>query len=433
MRTVTLLIATYFCGAPASRWMTLLGFLMTVVGTAGVLLQPLMSSAAATDASMALSAILWACPTSGILMLLFGGSLMPLMLGRFALSRQLCMLPAAGLKIVASALATIALLAVISSLMVVALYAPYPIDHKLIFLRALVISALVCSLVYMIVWLVSRARSAIGLLGGAMLMIAGLALPLRFILTPSASLRWPVIGNVFVSGALVVIFLFARRIAYLFSSANQIFVRRAPARYTGREVDLFVGTARPWMFSAGQLFPIAVATQFISSPAIWLFYFAIFSVISGAMTSLAAARCRNLWLRTEWSRAELFRHVESCFCRHNAYSLGVLLLSFIAFRSYMGFEARLLAFGLPLLALGTATSTYLGLMMTRNICWQDAALATVIVLLIMVAAISVKLLIVVGVEVLLAGSIPVLRWIAERRWAQLDWAVCRSELSTKLR
>jgi len=135
----------------------------------------------------------------------------------------------------------------------------------------------------------------------------------------------------------------------------------------GREVDLMIGTARPWRLALGQAFPIALATFFISLENVWLFYFALCSALSGAMASVAAERSRCLWLRGPWSRAELFSRVEAGFLRQGACSVSVLLLLLAAIGIYREFPIQLLALGIPLLILGTVASTYLGLMMTRGI------------------------------------------------------------------
>jgi hypothetical protein len=111
------------------------------------------------------------------------------------------------------------------------------------------------------------------------------------------------------------------------------------------------------------------------APSIWLFYLTIFSALSGAITSLAATRSRALWLRAHWTRGELFARVEAAFWRHNSYALGVLLIVLVAIGTYVGLSTQLLGFGLPLLLLGSAVSTYLGLMMTRGIGWLESVLA----------------------------------------------------------
>jgi hypothetical protein len=53
----------------------------------------------------------------------------------------------------------------------------------------------------------------------------------------------------------------------------------------------------------------------------------------------------------------------------------VLLIVLVAIGTYVGLSTQLLGFGLPLLLLGSAVSTYLGLMMTRGIGWLESVLA----------------------------------------------------------
>jgi hypothetical protein len=176
--------------------------------------------------------------------------------------------------------------------------------------------------------------------------------------------------------------------------------------------------------------------SFIEAPSVWLFYLTIFSALSGAITSLAATRSRALWLRAHWTRGELFARVEAAFWRHNSYTLGVLLIVLVAIGTYLGLSTQLLGFGLPLLLLGSAVSTYLGLMMTRGIGWLESVLAVGTMLLLMSTAVYAAdpiaaVVTVIALEALLGALALLFRSLAQRRWNNLDWMLCRPELGVR--
>jgi hypothetical protein len=137
-----------------------------------------------------------------------------------------------------------------------------------------------------------------------------------------------------------------------------------------------------------------------------------------------------LWLRARWSRAEIFAQVERSFWRHNAYVLLALLVLLAVIGVTSRLPLRLLGVGLPLLALGTTLSTYLGLLITRGLRWFEIALGLGVMLALMVIAVAavsgtVSLLWLVAFELLLAALAAVLRLMARNRWAQIDWAESR--------
>ena len=112
--------------------------------------------------------------------------------------------------------------------------------------------------------------------------------------------------------------------------------------------------------------------------------------------------------------------------------LGVLLVMMVGIGSYANYPTTLLAAGLPLLILGTALSTYLGLMLTRGLRWPEAAIGIAIMLTLMAVPLQLdsqdtNLIAVIAIEALLAVSAFILRAIARRRWAQIDWTQCRPD------
>lgn len=431
MRAVGRLILTYFTSTPLSRWLCAIGLTLIVAGGACLLYLPALQGSAGLPSALSLSqhTVLLLMPIVGVLMFFFASATMPLMFANFAAGRLICVLPHGRLNVLASALATLILVSVVSGLSTVVHFTGLPIDPGTVFIRTTAIMFFTHMVMYVILWWIGSSRSVIGALGGAMLTIATLSLPVRFITSPTLPLSWPFGASLVMLMLIAAGFLFTPTLRRLFFT-----IRRGQARpyVPGNEVDMFLSAGRPWMFAVGQIFPILVATLFISRPSIWLFYFALFSAISGAITSFAAGRSRALWLRTQWSRAQLFAQVEAAFWRQNCYALGVLLLLFVAIGIRSQFETSLLALGLPLLALGAATSTYLGLMMTRGLGGLEACLAVSSMALLMGTAIfaaekATDITVVASLESALAVLAVVCRSIAKRRWEHIDWTMCRPE------
>jgi hypothetical protein len=174
---------------------------------------------------------------------------------------------------------------------------------------------------------------------------------------------------------------------------------------------------------------------------VWLFYLTIFSTVAGAIACQAAERSRVLWLRGKWSRGELFSQVERSFWRHNSFVLGSLILLMVSIGSYAALPVSLLAMGLPLLMLSTVLSTYLGLMVTRGLRFAEGALAVLAMLALMAVAVlaaradgeTQNILIVVGIEAVMALAAVVLRAAAKARWQEIDWMLCRPDRALRAR
>jgi hypothetical protein len=91
-----------------------------------------------------------------------------------------------------------------------------------------------------------------------------------------------------------------------------------------------------------------------------------------------------------------------------------------------------LAFGMGLLALGVALSTYLGLIVTARVGWRDAILAVAAMLALMATAVYVTApatatATIVALEAGLAALALFVREVARHRWSRLDWMLCRPE------
>jgi hypothetical protein len=213
-------------------------------------------------------------------------------------------------------------------------------------------------------------------------------------------------------------------------------------RIAGREIDLMLGTSNPWLLVAGQVVPIVFAgTIGFYSASVWLYYLTIFSMIAGAIACQAAERSRVLWLRGNWTRAELFSQVERSFWRHNSVVIGALIALMVGIGSYARLPVSLLAAGLPLLLLSTVLSTYLGLMVTRGLRLAEGALAIAVMLALMAVAVlaarsggeTQDLLLVAAIEAALAVGAIVLRAAAKARWQNIDWTLCRPERAFRAR
>jgi hypothetical protein len=302
-------------------------------------------------------------------------------------------------------------------------------------------SVIIAGWLYLVMWFLSE-RNGAGFAKGMLVIVILMFVPAREIQELSATTRWnleqlAVVWTVF--GALFLAWPrlkhFRAMLGRLSTGARSGFSRDT----SGREVDLILGTGNPWLFVAAQLIPIAVASRVgIDLPSVWLYFLTIFSAVNGAIAGQAAERSRVLWLRSGWSRAELFAAVEKSFLRHNLIVLALLLLVMGLIGVRAGFSLTLMAMGLPLVALGTVASTYLGLSLTRGLRWFEGSLGVTLMLTLMavsqmLGAHPVPLTAVIAVEILLAVASVVLRTVARRRWAAIDWTQCRPIRGISLR
>jgi hypothetical protein len=395
------------------------------------------------------------------LSLFVGSALMPLQFGRLARSHIIRVLPYGRLKLLISAYVTVLIVASPAPWVVYYAYASATIPAKATPVQiakmleyseqvgwlTLTSTVLTACWLYLALYFFTTQRSVAGL-------VKGLLVVLILILGPTRKLQelsFTMAGSLTQIGVTWLVFgagflLWPRWKAYSarfrFAPADRLgeFLRRQIA---GREIDLMLGTANPWLLTFAQVVPITIASTIgFYSAAVWLFYLTIFSTVAGAIAGQAAERSRSLWLRGRWTRAELFLQVERSFWRHNSFVLGVLIALMIGIGSYAALPASLLAAGLPLLALGTILSTYLGLMITRGLRWLDAILAmAVMIALMLVAVLAARsddpeanyLPAVAALEVGLALLALVFRAMAKRRWLRIDWTQCRPEraLSTR--
>jgi hypothetical protein len=461
MKAVARLVLTYAFGTRILRWFSAVGFIVLIA--AAVLL-----------AFLPQSEWLLGLPFIGAAMLFLGSALMPLMFGRMARSHLIRVLPWGRVKLLMSAFITVALVAL--PLPLVSLFAMHQAmdvyamngfygdaaphvrlpsaevlagywQHllQLVYVQ-LSGSFLTTGWLYLALWFITSERSLTGYMKGLLVILLIMLYPLRAIAERSMTLEgslthiavvWFVFGAGFLLWPRWKAFIEGRRLRPPGSFGTLM-----QRQLSGREIDLMLGTANPWLLIAGQVVPIVFAgTIGFYSAEVWLFYLTIFSTIAGAIACQAAERSRVLWLRGNWSRGELFAHVERSFWRHNRFVMGALIALMVGIGSYAQLPVSLLAIGLPLLILSTMLSTYLGLMVTRGLRFAEGALAVGVMLALMaVAVIAARadgetrdILIVVGIEAIMAIAVFVLRSAARARWERIDWMLCRPDRAMRAR
>ena len=445
MKAIVRLIFTYFTGTVLLRLITSIGLVAGIGGSALYLYLPPLTggSGGPSRFSLAAESVFFLLPVAGTVCFVFGAALLPALFARLAASHYLYVLPYGRTKLLASAFATVALIALFAACIVTMYYYKTPLALDLVFERAIAVSFVTASFLYVVLWLTGKSGSPIGLLVGSFVAIVALVLPVRFITFPSSSLAVPWTLCALLWAAFAVGFLLAPRLKAPSGRLRHTLAGLTGTSYRGGgEIDFMIGTARPWTLAAGQIVPIVIATYFMSAFAmltpLWVFFLTIVSVTSGAVAGLAATRSRALWLRARWTRAELFANVEGSFWRFNCYTLGVLLLLLVGIGDSLAIPTRVLAFGMGLLALGSALSTYIGLMVTARIGWADTVLAVVAMLALMATAIyasspvtATPTTTIVAFEAGVAALAVIIREIARRRWSRLDWMLCRPDTQVR--
>lgn len=451
MNAVMRLVFTYFTGTPAHRVCSVIGAVAVVTGCLLLIYLPPRSFPIGILGMTAVAT------------LFVGSSMMPLMFGRMARSHLSNTLPGMRLKLLVSGLITLLIVSSSVPLLVVvpdmiglkgmpaalAVAAPHLVHRNAVlvarakaglienFWMITSTAMLLAFWLYVALWFITSKRNTVGYLQGLTILAIVILAPTRQILQPEQLVRWDVsmcLGTLLAFSALFLAWpqlrLAAASLGIGSSSASRGW---ATTRTRGREIDLLLGTANPWLLAVGQLLPVCLAARIgFYSPAVWLYYLTLFSTVAGAIAGQAAERSRALWLRGDWSAVQLFLQVERSFWRHNSYVLGILLILMVGIGSYANLPVILLATGLPLLILGTVLSTYLGLMLTRRLRWSETLLAIAVMLALMAVAVlaarnSSGLAVVVLLETALAITALVLRYVARSRWARIDWMQCRPD------
>jgi hypothetical protein len=292
----------------------------------------------------------------------------------------------------------------------------------------------VVSWLYVGLWFIVSKRTVAGAVSGMFVLVVVVLLPTKLIVTQDAALLVPTLLCLATWLVFAAYFFWLPRVRVKWPTRQ-----RASARFrTGREVDVILGTASPWSAALPVLVPVLLST-FVGkySMSAWLLLMTIFSAVTGGIAASAAARSRAIWLRTRWSRETLFAQVERRFWRHNGIILVVLVVLLTGITLYGELPSELLTRGLPLMTLGMALSTYLGLMQTQSLRLPDAAVAAAIMVTLMLLAVFAangrEPQIVYTIEIALASLAVALRFIARARWTGLDWRLCRADPGTAAR
>jgi len=436
MKAVARLVWSYFMGSVLTRTLTIIGAVLLGADLCILATQPESGE------------MLW-LGIFGLIALFVGSSWMPLMFGRLAGSHAARVMPGARLKLLASALVTVLLVSVPVGLVVTAAFIsdrssipeviqnPEALQYVLNLAAITLTSAMIfAGWMYVALWMMTSKRNLQGLVGTLIVILLFTLLPVREIRALNVSLTWnlqqlAVVWAVFGAGFLWWPEIKARR-----PRAPEPFdgvTRALSGRSTGREFDVVLGTANPWPGVLASILPLALMVHFVgNAPGVWLSFLAIFSTVAGAASGQVPGRSRALWLRGNWTRASLFSAVERSVWRHNVHLLGALTLAFLGVGIYGGYSVALLACGIPLLVLGSALSTYLGLAATKGLHWLEILCAIAVMfapmfLMKFVSKANPDLLTVFALELgffLLAAG---LRQIARRRWLDIDWVQCRPE------
>lgn len=437
MKAVARLVWSYFTGTPVLRGFTIAGLILLAINFY-ILLTQLRSGEKHWVAIF------------GVILLFVGSSLMPVMFGRLARSHLVGVLPGGRFKLLASAFITILLVALPvgilspASFIQGAVSVPEVMKNPqarafILQLAALAFTSamLFAGWIYLAMWFLTSQRNIAGVFKGTLVIVLVIFAPARDLRDLNMSLSWnllqlAVIWAVFGAGFL----LWPRFKAALARRKRERFagiVGSLSGRTAGREFDLVLGTSNPWLQVAALALPLLLVSRFVGEfTAVWLYFLTIMSVVTGVISSQAASKSRALWLRGDWSRTELFTMVERSVWRHNGIVLGVLLLLTVGIGLYARFTSTLLINGLLLLVLGTLLSTCIGLLVTRGLRWLEIVASVAVMLLLMalaelVARENVDLRAVYALEAGLAGVAIGLRFVARRRWTQIDWTMCRPD------
>jgi len=438
MRATARLIWTYFTATRLTRTFAGIGVVLTAAGLIIYLAVPAWTlGSGGRSEDLWVQSLMLGTPLFGLIGLVISTTLMPAIVERIALGRAIWVLPYGRIVLLASVLVPALLLATLTAATTVSAFLHYPVivPYARIFYRTLLMSFVDFGLIYLAIWLVSK-TSGVWRLVGMLGVVVSISIPLRYVggsLPPFTAIEltgliaWTVFALLLLAGG---------RFRHALARGNTC-VRRVASHLRptvsyrqGRELDLMLGTTRPWIVAGGQLVPIAVMVGLNRYPPIWIVFVLLFSAIAGAITSTAAARSKALWLRFDWTREQIRNRVEMTFLRYNIWSIAVLLAVFVGLGLYGELGLRVVALGLGLIALGAIASHYLGLMVTRGLGWFESALCVVTMTAMTLAALAIArsqleaaaefmaLLIVLAIG---------FRYSARARWLDLDWMQCRSE------
>lgn len=441
MSSVLRLIQVYFTGSAFTRWFTLAGLMLIAVSIYVVV------AVEQTEHMLAFAFI-------GLVAFFLGSALMPITVSRLSQSHGLVIMPGVRVKLLISIYLTVLLVALPAGLLTPLAYvAGMSADISLLrtdphlraytFNLALLTYTSACTTaawLYVFMWLVTSERSFAGVAKGMIVAVALTYLPSRDFHNLGETITW----NLRVIATTAMVFgagflLWPRWKSWRAGKPVSRTGLPAIRDVTGREIDLVLGNANPWLYIAALTVPILLTSRLSQvNVAIWLLYLTVASIIAGATAGQSAERSHALWLRGDWSRRTLFDAVETSTWRHNGLVLTALIVFLLLVGGLMKIDLATMATTLPLLILGTTLSTYLGLMLTRGVRVPEAILGAVAMLTLMHAALNLAghrpdYSLISALIATLGGLCAVLRLIARRRWERIDWLLCRPDRNAEAR
>ena len=436
MKAIARLVYSYYMSTPLTRALSIGG-----LGLCAISLLVLTS----LPQSEHMLSFAWA----GQMAFFLGSALMPSMVGRLSQGHASHLLPHGRVKLLVSVMVTVAIVALPAGLLTPFAYVAgvsgkisdltsnpklldFTIDLALVIYTS---SCILAGWLYLAMWFFTRQRNAAGFAKGLLVIVILIIAPARQLSEPNAdtilnlqqlAVAWAVFGAGFLAWPRLKVIVSRWRPAGFMGSRAA-----AVGLSSGKQVDLILGTSNPWLFIAAQALPILILTRTGMSCGGHLAVFPHHllhrdrgNLGAGCGTESRAMVTPRLVSRGYFPGgrkillAPQFRGPRRAIGAHGA--IG----------SYAGLSFSLLAAGLPLLILGTALSTYLGFMITRGLRWVEAALGIAIMLGLMTIPIllepgNANLAAVFVVQGCLAFLVFILRSIAQRRWAQIDWTQCR--------
>lgn len=438
MSAVGRLTLTYFTSTPLTKRLSLIGTVALAIGFVGFLFTPGYFYAFYNRDPAWYEILFLMLPWFGLISLMASTAHMPAIVERLAMGRAVWVLPRGRLRLLVSAFLPALILAAAAAIGATAAFINSPFDlavsdHVRNFVRTLLMAFVDFGLIYTAIWLVGK-TSGVWRLGGMLWVIVSITIPLRYTggTTPFSLLEglglasWLVFAAVLLGGGRLRHSLQTSR-----ARLRTLGTRLLPSsRFSaGKEVDLLLGTTRPWIVAVGQAVPIGLMVWFVPFAPIWIVFLVTFSAIAGAMTSQGASLSRRFWLRYDWTREDVRRHVERAYWRYNAWSIGVLLLIYAGLASYAGyFDRQAIVLSFALIVLGGIACTYLGLIITRGLGWFEASLGVLTMAALVLAAFAIvreQYVAAIELEAVIAMLGIAYALIARRRWQALDWMQSR--------
>ncbi len=439
MRAVARLVWTFFMATPLLRWFAGVGAAAFLAGLVGYLMVPAWAlGSGSRPEALWLQALVEALPFIGLLLLLAASSRLPAIVERLAFGRAIWLLPAGRGRLLVATVIPALILALLTATASTFAFLHFPIEmsYSKVFWRTSLMAFVDIGLIYAAIWLCGK-TSGVWRLVGVFWMLLSLLIPLRYVsgVPPFSPLEgigiavWVVFAILLLTGGYLRHSLAGWRARL--ETVRSVLVPVAAYR-EGSEIDLLLGTSRPWIVAFGQIVPVA-AMLFLIPPQsplmiVAFVFLMLMSAIAGAITSTAAERSRRLWLRCDLDRDQLRRAVELAFWRYNAWCVGVLMLAYLAIGAWLRLPTDIVATGVGLIVASAVASTCLGLTITRGVGWIESALCIGTVAILVRATFTTltrDLREAIALELLLVAFAIGFHLLAQARWKRLDWMRCR--------